>query len=168
MERLDSVLSQGVPLFVGDSVYIMLGSHDFHIISNTLIEIIRSRLRESIMSEDKLKVKEFTKKEFRETFQSLAFISSVESNSLYDRYINGKVDGLIREGIRSGLIVECGDEKTYRIYSQATISMGKIGKTMERKYIQYYIDRNKIKIAEDNAISRFDQKYGEKQMKLDV
>jgi hypothetical protein len=168
LKKLDSILSNGSSLLTGDSIYVMLSSHLFHILSNTLVEIIREKLKNSKMSGTSIEAKEFTRGEFREAFQRLAYISSVEQGSDYEKYIGGRVESIIHEGLQSGLIVELNKENRYRIYSQATISIGKIGKTMEKKYIDYYIEKHKKKIAEENTISRHNQKYGRQQMRFDV
>ncbi|MCK5291412.1 MAG: hypothetical protein KAR39_05310 [Thermoplasmata archaeon] len=168
LERVDLILSRGVQLFMGDSVYVMLNSHHFHILSNTLIEICRGKLREAGKSGEETEVKVFTRGEFRETFQRLASISSVEHGSAYEKCIEGRLKKVIEEGLQSGVIMKTKEKDTYRIYSQATTSLVKILETMERKYIHNYVERTKEKIAEDNARSRYDQKYGHLQEKLDV
>jgi len=156
-----------IPLVMGDSIYVMLGSHDFHILSNTLVEIARKKLKEAKGSNEDIKTKEFTMEEFIETFKQLAYISRVTPGSRYERYINKRVGGIIEEGLRSGLIKKT-DENVYRIYSHAAVSIGKIEKTIEKKYVDYYIETHKKKIAEENARIKYKDKYKRYQRRLDL
>jgi len=158
ISTLNEILKKGETLDASDAIHIMLGSHEFHILSNTLRQLIHEKLCEMPTSQDASEIKEFTKEEFKMAFQKLACIESIAKGSNYDKYMENRVDEWIKTGLDTGLI-KSTTSNTYKIFAQATKSIGKIVQTMEKKYIDWYIDAHRKKIAEDNVKAQYRKKY---------
>jgi len=162
-ENLEKKLKEGISTEGGSSTTITPNSHIFHILHHVLLEIFRKNLLKN-----KNNPKNFTKKEFKETFYDLVTIEGFEEESRFGRALYYRTEQILEEGFEYKIIKNREDrEGGLRIYVRGKRDYEKLIDNIKKKWINEYIDNNWEKRAEKNALLKFENEKGKESKKIE-